>query len=378
MRGDISPLESVGEHLDVDIDMDDNDPTMHVSPAEGNKAPLATDPNTARDELEKSGNFSRRKIRKIMANLPKPSTPNDPLFQPTWIPSHEVDLAFAKLYPKAMYKFASPPAKLPTITRTPSQRSPKTQSPQHPSYRHSRRNAIVPDPGQEPVRRRKTGVNKSSASKSAVSKSAINKSAVSKSAIGKSPISKGPAKPCPATRAKTSSPFMDLPGELRNRIYFYSLVRPQNIEITAQNWPTHQPALLKTCKQIRFESLSIFYNENSISANIHDYNPVVKNVCQALWGSHSLDTSQFSHYFTGKPHWENLLAWLKAFSQGDMRGISDVVNKPRSLERKTIGVMFLMATMARTNGMSWEHLEEMLLAQKGLLVKGDKRWSLEN
>jgi hypothetical protein len=167
MRGDISPLESVGEHLDVDIDMDDNDPTMHVSPAEGNKAPLATDPNTARDELEKSGNFSRRKIRKIMASLPKPSTPNDPLFQPTWIPSHEVDLAFAKLYPKAMYKFASPPAKLPTITRTPSQRSPKTQSPQHPSYRHPRRNAIVPDPGQEPVRRRKTGVNKSSANKSA-------------------------------------------------------------------------------------------------------------------------------------------------------------------------------------------------------------------
>ena len=171
---------------------------------------------------------------------------------------------------------------------------------------------------------------------------------------------------------------MDLPGELKNRIYFYSLVRPDNIEITAQNWPTHQPALLKTCKQIRSEALSIFYNENTISANIDDWSPAVKNACHALWDRYELKTTKFSHYFTGKPHWQNLVEWLKAWSQGTMKGISDVVHKSRSLERKTVGVMFLMATTAKNNKIPWADLEQLLLAQRGLLAKGDGRWLLLN
>ena len=77
----------------------------------------------------------------------------------------------------------------------------------------------------------------------------------------------------------------------------------------------------------------------------------------------------------GQSELENLLAWLKAFYLGDMKGISDVVNKTRALERKTIGVMFLMATTFRNNGMPWESLREVLEAQRGLLLKGDGRWA---
>ena len=344
--GNISPLDLADE----DVQMDGNDVTMHALPPEGGPAHLIKETDTARDKLEKSGHFTRSKVRKILAGLPSSSSPspNDPLFQPTWTPSREVDIAFAKLYPKAMYTFTSPPpTKLPPVTRRSRERSITSQSPPYPGYRHLRRNAIIPRPDPPPTHH-------------------------NRSPVRKRPGSSRP--PTPAT--KSSSPFMDLPGELKNRIYSYSLVRPNNIEITAANWPTHQPALLKTCKQIRTEALSIFYNENDITANIDDWCPVVKNACHTLWDRYELKTAKLSHYFTGKAHWENLVAWLKAFFLGTMRGISDVVNKSRALERKTVGVMFLMATTAKNNNMPWADLEQLLLAQRGLLAKGDGRWLL--
>jgi hypothetical protein len=350
--GNISPLELVRK----DMNMDDNDVTMHMSPPEGDPAHLAKDPDMTRDKLEKSGEFSQTRIGKIMESLPESSTPNDPLLQPTWTASLEVDVTFNKLYPKAMYAFSSPPPaprKPPSARRVTRERSLRSQSPpHHPSHRHLRRNAIIPPRDPEPP----THHNNSTA------------------------VIKVPATTTrPSTPATTtSSPFMDLPGELKNRIYFYSLVKPDNMEITALNWPTHQPALLKTCKQIRHEALSIFYNENHICANIEDWSPVVKNTCHDLWTRHELDPTLFSHYFTGGPHWGNLLAWLKAFFLGTMRGISDVVHKTRSLERKTVGVTFMMAQMARINNLPWDDLKQMLEAQRGLLKKGDGRWAIDN
>ena len=351
--GNISPLELVGE----DVEMDDNDLTMYVSPHEETLARSAEDLDMMRDELEKSGEFSRFKRRKIIESLEETLSPDDPLSQqPTWTASHDVDVAFNKLYPRAMYTFAStpPPAKMPRITRELSRHSIRPESPpHHSSYRHLRRNAIIPPLSPEHNHRSRS-------------------TAISRvPARTRTPTTRPPTPPSSAT----SSPFMDLPGELKNRIYFYSLVKPDNVEITVLNWPTHQPALLKTCKQIRHEALSIFYNENKISANIDDWSPAVKNACHDLWARYELKTAQFSHYFTGNPNWENLLAWLKAFYLGDMKGISDVVNKTRALERKTIGVMFLMATTFRNNGMPWESLREVLEAQRGLLLKGDGRWA---
>jgi len=347
-----SPHELVSQ----EVNMDDSDLTMYVSPPEGDPAHLAKDRDMARDELEKSGEFSRRKIRKIMASLPESPSPNDPIFQHTWTASRELDVAFNQLYPEAMYTFDTPPGPARRITR---ERSTRSQSPpHHPSYCHMRRNAIIPPP-------------------SPTHQPPSNSS--SSTALSKVPgAAATPTRPSP-TPSSTGSPFMELPGELKNRIYFYALVKPEtNIEITALSWPFHQPALLKTCKQIRGEALSIFYNENHITANINDWNPEVKNVCHDLWNKYDLKSAQFSHYFTGKPHWQNLLAWLKAFFLGDAKGISDVVNKSRSLERKTIGVMFLMVTKARENKLPWEVLREMLEAQRGLLNKGDGRWELLN
>jgi hypothetical protein len=349
-NGNISPLEPVSQ----DVNMEDSYLTMHVSSPEGDPAQLAMDLEMARDELEKSGEFTQPKIKKIMASLPESSSPNDPKSTTPY----DIDVAFNELYPEAMYAFSSPPPapKKPSLPHALSRRrDTRSQSPptRYPSYRHLRRNAIIPplSPTYQPPSKN-TALIKAPAAAATTTR--------------------------PTTPSSTGSPFMDLPGELKNRIYFYALVRPDNIEITALNWPNHQPPLLKTCKQIRHEALSIFYNENRISANIDDWNPEVKNACHDLWAYHDLKSGQFSHYFTGKPHWQNLLAWLKAFFLRDMKGISDVVNKDRALERKTVGMMFLMAVKAKENRMLWKDLKEMLEGQRGLLNKGDRRWEVEN
>lgn len=66
------------------------------------------------------------------------------------------------------------------------------------------------------------------------------------------------------------SAFERLPAELRNRIYHLALVEDEPIEVT-DNFglilkpyaPSHQPALTRTSRQIRSETLPIYYGENA-------------------------------------------------------------------------------------------------------------------
>lgn len=73
-----------------------------------------------------------------------------------------------------------------------------------------------------------------------------------------------------AQGASAPVPFLDLPGELRNHIYRYSLVTVDSIAITDGGkvplWMP--PAVLATCRQIRNEALPIYYIENSFMAPI--------------------------------------------------------------------------------------------------------------
>lgn len=67
-----------------------------------------------------------------------------------------------------------------------------------------------------------------------------------------------------------SSPLLELPAELRNKIYFDVLVSEKPLGIAKQ---THiydvrhkAPALLQTCRQIREEARTIFYSNNTFLA----------------------------------------------------------------------------------------------------------------
>jgi hypothetical protein len=170
--------------------------------------------------------------------------------------------------------------------------------------------------------------------------------------------------------------FLSLPGELRNRIYRFALTGPRTIEIDKTRWSTHQPALLKTCKTIRAEALRLFYIENKISTNIHDWDPIVKYCFQQLMTSHNIRPQQLHHYFTGVPSYQNLYQWLQAVHQGRIGAISDAVGKPRPMERKIVGVMFKIVRKA-TGVSAWSQVEDLLVAHRELLGVGDARWMVD-
>ena len=170
--------------------------------------------------------------------------------------------------------------------------------------------------------------------------------------------------------------LLSLPGELRNRIYRYALHSDRNIEIDKARWSIHQPPLLKTCKTIRAEALRLFYIENKISTNIHDWDPIVKFRFQQLMLSHNIRPQQLHHYFTGVPNYQNLYQWLQAVHQGRIGVISDAVGKPRPIERKIVGVMFKIVRKA-TGVSAWSQVEDLLVAHRELLGVNDARWMVD-
>lgn len=62
--------------------------------------------------------------------------------------------------------------------------------------------------------------------------------------------------------------LLSLPPEMRNRIYRYVLLETEPIRTTPSRTPPPQPGLLSTCRQIRKESLDIYYQENKFKIHV--------------------------------------------------------------------------------------------------------------
>lgn len=71
-------------------------------------------------------------------------------------------------------------------------------------------------------------------------------------------------------RQRKGCHLLKLPGELRNRIYELVIVEKGRLKITAKG--PGQPALLRTCRQIRREAGTIYYGSNDFSLRIEAYN----------------------------------------------------------------------------------------------------------
>lgn len=71
-----------------------------------------------------------------------------------------------------------------------------------------------------------------------------------------------------AGKASTTCRLLELPAELRNRIYRDVLVS-DHVGIEAHTFS--QPAMLKTCCQIRSEATSIYYIESTFYVGADDF-----------------------------------------------------------------------------------------------------------
>lgn len=66
-----------------------------------------------------------------------------------------------------------------------------------------------------------------------------------------------------SSRYLTPFRFLDLPGEIRNKIYFFALANSRPFTIKLQFGGSNTTALLRTNKQIYNEASSIFYRQNT-------------------------------------------------------------------------------------------------------------------
>lgn len=73
------------------------------------------------------------------------------------------------------------------------------------------------------------------------------------------------------------SPFITLPGELRNRIWSLATVQLEGTDVS-EKVAADEPGLLATCRQIRNEASSIYYAETTFCL---DYDEVDRGISRA-------------------------------------------------------------------------------------------------
>ncbi|KAK3063925.1 hypothetical protein LTS18_011639 [Coniosporium uncinatum] len=109
--------------------------------------------------------------------------------------------------------------------------------------------------------------------------------------------------PKQTAREAPAPSLFDLPAELRNHIYRYALTESHELVIS-DSAPPQQPALTRTCRQIRTEALGIFYLNNGFRCHVDNLD---SSLMRRWWGRREIDSykddlivrSQFS--FDGGP-----------------------------------------------------------------------------
>ncbi|KAF2771335.1 hypothetical protein EJ03DRAFT_38981 [Teratosphaeria nubilosa] len=127
--------------------------------------------------------------------------------------------------------------------------------------------------------------------------------------------------------------LLELPGEVRNKIYRKVLVEdykqyPGFVTISIPVQRSTVPGLLLACKQIRDETVPIYYCENAFGIQCPDF-----DCAQSMWFCtkrkhlmqkhrlRRLDQSPWTrdgaievyYKFTGTSSWRNILVWLENF-----------------------------------------------------------------
>lgn len=159
------------------------------------------------------------------------------------------------------------------------------------------------------------------------------------------------------TQSDDRSPLLRLPAELRNDIYRFALVASGDIIIKAGLTPPPEPGLLATCRKIRSEALSIYYEENRFSFGIRDVDATMMlrfkcRVPKAIGGI----------VCVGRPNWINLKAWLEtSFHTGlGMVGRRQSHQPAASPKEAMMEMCFEVMDRLKKEGLSWEKIENVL------------------
>lgn len=101
---------------------------------------------------------------------------------------------------------------------------------------------------------------------------------------------------------------------MRNRIYRYALIDEGRIILTDKDCA--QPALLRTCHQIRTEASVLFYSQNKFQLQTNQplHTRGLPHVQHWIWTMPGLD--EFDVFVEGNIEWDLFKCWLQLIHRG--------------------------------------------------------------
>lgn len=178
--------------------------------------------------------------------------------------------------------------------------------------------------------------------------------------------------------------LMMLPGELRNQIYRHVLCGNENLRVGGSGYK--RPTFMLCCRQIRRETLAIYYQENRFKFVLYRWRCIGhERFCTALDAA-EVQLPKTGHFVVldKSPHWPNFRALIKhAHQRASRKHASDSgrvakdqqsrCEKARRFERPhLLWTSQLIVAMA---ALPWEIVDRVLLTYRARLVKIDARWA---
>ncbi|KAK4549907.1 hypothetical protein LTR36_005208 [Oleoguttula mirabilis] len=125
--------------------------------------------------------------------------------------------------------------------------------------------------------------------------------------------------PKPEDEQDGRCPLLELSAELRNRIYEMALVSGEEVVVTRQSFA--EPALIKSCHQIRDETLQVYYEQHNFALDAPSFDSTVAvrwtakaqkmAMRKGIWNLRTLIT------YNWPANWRNVMLWLRRYHCGE-------------------------------------------------------------
>ncbi|KAK5127463.1 hypothetical protein LTR85_006802 [Meristemomyces frigidus] len=179
-----------------------------------------------------------------------------------------------------------------------------------------------------------------------------------------------PSKLEPSTDSAKGT-LLSLPPEMRNRVYRAALIDNSEIVILPKGPLPDEPALLRTCSQIRNEATSIYYKENRFVFEIRD-NDASLHIQWCRSSQERLHTGRNFFRLTESTNWTNLLHWLESYYSRRCCGV-DVTDIGSPFE--TVAQLTSVVKKLRTStDLEWSQVADILERMRKALGAQKKGW----
>lgn len=169
-----------------------------------------------------------------------------------------------------------------------------------------------------------------------------------------------------------------LPPELRNTIYRFAVVTDDEVCIT-KSGGISEPSLLLICKTVRSEALDIFYQENSFSCVVHDYDPASVMLAMRKIASLELRSTpggvkgidNFGFRCFREPNWKNLVQWVRLCNEGVCAGFKRAYYTDIHVDM----LIALFSAVVAIPELTASGVDILLESMRPVLVDLDDRWA---